>query len=89
MISDRWIDVNKRLPEPNSTVLCLSAIGIYNKGKHSIFYSPCVCDYKPKLDEMDREMLDEEPGFMVYDSEYGYYNKLNIKYWLPIPDYKE
>ena len=74
-----WISTQEKMPKYEGDYLC-----ILDAWGHKY---PYVCRFGKKLQKIDDLKFRGEtgPGFYNYDSEYGYFKRDNVKYWMPIP----
>ena len=77
----KWIPVTERLPNGEAdrylVAASLMSLGLWVS----------ICYYADNLEEVDEYDFKGENhgGFYGYDDEYGYYEKSDVKYWIPLP----
>ncbi len=78
----KWIPVTDRLPDGEAERY-LVAVDFM---AHGLWVS--ICYYADNLEEVDKYEFNGEKhgGFYGSDSEYGYYEKTGVKYWMPLPE---
>lgn len=78
----RWISVSEKLPENGKYLVATHFLGMENE---PLLVS--VADYAQSLESVDKYDFegDNRPGWYCYDSEYGFYERKGIRFYMPLP----
>lgn len=76
-----WISVKERLPEKQGRYLCCYNFQ-FGGGEYI-----AIQNFAPNLEEVDEYDFcgDREAGFFD-SSEYGYFRRDGVTYWMPLPE---
>lgn len=70
-----WISVKDRLPEEDGEYLVF------------MIHKTMVLGYANRLTDVDQFDFNENTsGWYDYDSEYGFYQRMDVTYWMPLPE---
>ena len=73
-----WIPVTDRLPDKEGTYLC-TVQGYVGKTTYLR-----IADFHPDI-YVEYDIEEHKPGFIDYDSEYGFYEVTKVLAWMPLP----
>ncbi len=76
----QWISVTDRLPVDEEAKYLVASDHGYGMTVH-------ICSFAENLAAVDYDLCGmEHSGFYDYDSEYGYFEKRGVLYWMPVPE---
>lgn len=77
----RWIPVTERLPNGESDRYLVA----YDFMSH---LRVAICYYADNLEKVCKYDFAgrTDNGFYAYDDEYGFYEKTDVRYWMPLPE---
>lgn len=78
MAEERWIPVTERFPDKEGTYLC-TVQGYVGKTTYLR-----IADFHPDI-YVEYDIEEHKPGFIDYDSEYGFYEVTKVLAWQPLP----
>ena len=73
-----WIPVTERLPDKEGSYLC-TVQGYVGKTTYLR-----IADFHPDI-YVEYDIEEHKPGFIDYDSEYGFYEVTKVLAWMPLP----
>ena len=73
-----WIPVTERLPDKEGSYLC-TVQGYVGKATYLR-----IADFHPDI-YVEYDIEEHKPGFIDYDSEYGFYEVTKVLAWMPLP----
>ena len=81
MAKPRWIPVEERLPECEGERVLVASNFLTS------YLRVSICYFSKNLEDVDKYDFDGEKrsGFYAHDAEYGYYERLCVRYWMPLP----